>query len=1380
MTIQINPELAPENPASSPAATEGGGTAPVPPISAATVGETVAELHRALQDYIEATYHVSNPALVAERRVLLAAPGVISQRPFFESTPRYRKQRRFKDISGLPKTVLDLFNLISCVPNSDEDLKRLIFDPPYEHQLRAVETALVGVSQDDGGRRQDLVVMTGTGSGKTESFLLPILGKLIREAADRGAEFGAQPAVRALVLYPMNALVNDQLGRMRLLFADPRVVGAFEALSGRPARFARYTSRTLYPGVRDAQRDQTRLRPIGDYYVAKLEQGASAEPLVRELKNRGKWPAKADLRAWYGAPRSHWQGRDGRFLRCNTMADDAELLTRHEVHANPPDVLITNYSMLEYMLMRPLERPVFDRTREWLEQNPTEQFLLVLDEAHLYRGAGGTEVALLIRRLRARLGISADRLQVICTSASFSKKEKAAAFAAQLTGKPAAGFEVVEGELDLRSPDDQGTSEDADLLAGIDLEAYHRADSAQARALPLRAFLGARGIPAERLREGAINSIEQLEQVLFESLNAYPPLSRLINVTMRRAWSLPDLERELFPSALSSIAARATTALMTLGSAARPSPREPGLLPCRVHAFFRGLPGLWVCMDAECSAVPEHARGPGQRPSGKLIPQPRERCECGAQVLEFFTCRHCGSAYARGYTDNIEQPTFLWAEGGESFQDETGAVLQLHPIDLLLEEPREDVETADYDVLTGRINAPAGERTRTVYLRKDRTVDARRDDEDDDQGSNEGDLGQFIPCGVCGGRARYGRSSVQDHQTKGDQPFQALVAQQLQVQPPGPMQATPLAPNRGRKVLIFSDSRQTAARLAPNIQTYSMRDVVRPLIVSGMTRLQALPQLGQLLSLDDIYLAVLVAGAELGVRLRPELRFGESFDVDRRVQAEVVTGALSDPMRTMMLIMDPEVRSARPPEALLRSIHHALTDPFWGIEALALATVRELPGAQPSIFALPSLGPTTATEQQKLALARVWLSEWLRDYLQLSAAPPQWAGRVVRTHRGKFKRIKRLIGTTRGAEAAFNREWLPKLLELFCERVGGTPTQGEYRLKASRVTLQLSDDWEQCRLCRGVQRPWPGISLCGRCGSTDVQPLDPTIDHVFSARKGYYRRSAIEALDGVPPLALLAAEHTAQIGAAQAHEIYSRAEEHELLFQDVPLGPDERGRERPAIDVLSCTTTMEVGIDIGSLSGVALRNMPPARANYQQRAGRAGRRGNAIATVVALASADSHDEHYFAHPAELIAGSVQDPTLSLDNEDITRRHITAYLLQRYHSAKLPNIAPEDQPQLFEVLGTVQAFRNPASPINRDDLANWLTSHEAQLRAEIDAWLPSELGVGLRARLLDAFIVKTLASIDAALRGDAALGNEPEVPTISGNPTNTSQEIDLDA
>src|SRR5439155_21056124 len=119
----------------------------------------------------------------------------------------------------------------------------------------------------------------------------------------------------------------------------------------------------------------------------------------------------------------------------------------------------------------------------------------------------------------------------------------------------------------------------------------------------------------------------------------------------------------------------------------------------------------------------------------------------------------------------------------------------------------------------------------------------------------------------------------------------------------------------------------------------------------------------------------------------------------------------------------------------------------------------------------------------------------------------------------------------------------------------------------------------------------------------------------------------------------------------------------------------------------------------------------PSRANYQQRAGRSGRRGNAVATVTAFGSADSHDEHYFTHPDQMIRGPVDDPTLTLDNPEIARRHVTAYLLQRYHQTKLPHIRAEEQPQLFAVLGSVSDFRNPAKVLNRNDLERWMRENE---------------------------------------------------------------------
>ncbi len=1317
-----------------------------------TIGQTTAQLHEALRNYIEATYHISNPAIIEQRRRILDQIGVIHQRPYLESTPRYVSGKAFADI-GLPASVLELFRSIA---KSGSGMPKLIHDPPYQHQADSVEQSLL--------HDRSLVVMTGTGSGKTECFLLPILGKLAREAAQTGSKFGETAAVRALVLYPMNALVNDQLGRLRRIFGDSRVTGKFKEWSGRPARFASYTSRTLYPGVRSAAKDQTRLKAIANYYVHNLElsQGPvspeqeAAKRLVTELKKRGKWPAKPDLIQWFGAPSSRWQDpKTGDFKRCITLPQDAELFTRHEVQEAPPDVLVTNYSMLEYMLMRPLERPIFDQTRDWLERNPDERFLLVLDEAHLYRGAGGAEVALLVRRLRSRLGIEPERLQVICTSASFQNRAKASEFGAQLTGKQQCDFTTIWGKLDLKQPDRCGNVKDAESLAAIDLDAFYGAESDEKRLDSVKEFLKFRGK----------DNHGDLGPVLYGALVDYPPMVRLINRTMTAAQPLNELGEQLFEGTNASITAQAVTALTALGSLARTDPTAPGLLPCRVHSFYRGLPGLWACMDPNCSELETGLRG---GPCGKLYSQPRDSCGCGARVLELYTCRSCGSAYARAYTDNLNEPDFLWPESGGAFRTLSGKYDELEPLDLLLEDPGiADVEPAEYDLVTGRLNPhELGKRMRQVYLRKNRT----QSEECDESVGTQARLGEFVPCGVCNQSAKFGRSSVQDHQTKGDQPFQALITKQLQVQPPNgsPARNLKMAPLRGRKVLIFSDSRQMAARLAPHLQNYSTQDALRPLLVAGFKRLQGVNLLASHLSLEDLYLAVLIAANELCVRLRPELKAGESFHAEEIVDEKIRSGSLMSDAAMLDLFM--AIRNEASPEALLQSIVKCLSDRYYGLEALALASIVERKVHSSVLEKLPDIPNRVTTPEQKLALARFWLRCWQRSGFWLSKMPIDWFQKSVNQHSGNFKEIDKWLAD-KTSRVLFQKQWLPRLLALFTDPMAAD----KYRLKGGELSLRVGGDWAYCTACKTTQRPFPGSAQCVNCGKESAVLIDPDNDRVFSARKGFYRESTVGALQKPPvsPVVLIAAEHTAQLNSAHSDQIFSKAEENELLFQDVDLGIDDKGLERPAIDVLSCTTTMEVGIDIGTLTGVSLRNMPPARANYQQRAGRAGRRGNAVATVTAFGSADSHDEHYFTHPDEMIRGPVDDPILTLDNVDIVQRHVTAYILQRYHQDKLPHIEPEDQPQLFAVLGTVSDFKKNNTLLNREDFVTWLKNNETKLKLDVSDWLPTELEQSDRERLLAELVNETIASIDAAI--DYVPGNKEE---SDGDNKEETDEIEI--
>ena len=539
-------------------------------------------------------------------------------------------------------------------------------------------------------------------------------------------------------------------------------------------------------------------------------------------------------------------------------------------------MLITNYSMLEYMLMRPLERPVFDATRAWLEANPDEKFLLIIDEAHLYRGAAGAEVALLLRRLRSRLGITPDRLQVICTSASFASPEYAREFAAQLTGKDVGGL-----------PDRARAGSPSGPRAARRQHRRRRSAGRRAAAGVLRRRGPTRRVPApcagswstgaSRPAPGAVHGRTALRR----ARQAIAPMGLLVNETMQTGPAGQRTRRaRIFPGADARAgrpgrvrAGRARQRRAPLAGRGRPA-AVPGsrLLPGPSRAVGVPRPGL-----------------PGGRPrrrtrrrarSASCTPSRRRPARCGARVFEFFTCRHCGSAYARAYTDDLAEPRVPVARARRRRSSRRrGSIAELSALDLLLEEPSSgSVEPAELDLVTGRLNPKnSASGPRRLHPPAPRRARPSRETTTTTRTRTSRPTASSSPAACAASSAGFGRSSVQDHQTKGDQPFQALVTRQIEVQPPGAQPYTDFAPLRGRKVLAFSDSRQVAARLAPNLQNYAMRDVIRPLILRGWSELAAQPRWRAQLSLERLYLAAMVGAKRLSVRLRPELRPTESL-----------------------------------------------------------------------------------------------------------------------------------------------------------------------------------------------------------------------------------------------------------------------------------------------------------------------------------------------------------------------------------------------------------------------------------------------------------------------------------------------------------------------
>ena len=239
---------------------------------------------------------------------------------------------------------------------------------------------------------------------------------------------------------------------------------------------------------------------------------------------------------------------------------------------------------------------------------------------------------------------------MICATASFKDKDYAPAFGAQLSGAAPQTFIPITGTLNLRPAAARGSKQDAEVLSSIDLAKFYEGTTEESRLKAVQPMLD--------YRRSSLG--DTLEEKLYNALAEFPPLSRLVNSTMQQALRVSELGKDLFPDAL-AVADSAVTTLLALGSMARIDPKGPGLLPCRIHNFYRGLPGLWACTDPNCSEIAEEQRS---GICGRMYAQPHGLCECGAKVFEFFTCRFCGTAYVRAYSDDVDNPSALWSEQG--------------------------------------------------------------------------------------------------------------------------------------------------------------------------------------------------------------------------------------------------------------------------------------------------------------------------------------------------------------------------------------------------------------------------------------------------------------------------------------------------------------------------------------------------------------------------------------------------------------------------------------------------------------------------------------------------------------------------------------------
>ena len=1303
-------------------------------------------LKNQLRSYIESAYPLSDPILVRARNYLLENEydkKLLAQEPYIETTQRYKTaDEGYRDL-GLPEKFGDFLHRIS-----HDYSPGLLYPGMWWHQARAFESYI-----RDG---KNTIIATGTGSGKTECFLVPLLSHLYKEAEERPKSF-SQRGVRALILYPMNALVNDQTSRLRLLLGNDDLAGEFRSLheEARNPTFGMYTGRTPYPGPRKTGRDAERVKPLMDFYTGNTP-GVTKE-ILNELKKKGRFPAK-DIKGFYaenlvehyinssGKERHKWHWRD----RLHTQPGDRELLTRQEMISgtgtlpgHAPDVLVTNYSMLEYMLMRPFERPLFEETKKWLAEEGNE-FLVILDEAHMYRGSKGAEVAFLIRRLKARLGLigSENKLRVICTSASLGEDEESKKiiryFAADLTGTDPESFVTIIGEKELPEPAIPGDKSTLELLSNVDLKTIDvvaTIDELLATLNPVFEHFGHVSLDPLVSDEALIFS------TLYEILDNHPLINQLLKVTSDGAISLSELAEGLYKTNTSA-SRKAAEVLVTLGTLARPNTDEPGLVPTRVHMMFRGLSGLYACINPYCSGRQD---SPGKKALlGKLYIAPRQSCNCcGGRVLEIASCRGCGAPYLKAWIPKgkIDSIDFLWSEV-------EGDVEEVY---LLLTAPRHDefCEEIRVHLKTGYIdldNNYPDKQVVTMWLSLKR--------------NNRGQVAKetrFEKCPMCKPPSSRSRSIISDFKTKGEQAFTALIDAQFAEQPP--QTNDPELPNKGRKVLVFSDGRQKAARLAPALEYSHSRDLFRQLLALSV---RAVENVNGTHTLKTAYPAIIWLAYNRRV---------DPFPLADAHERMIFRGHLAQAKKRILpdVIERANQGLISPTLSFSKSLFAEITDKFFSLQALGLAMICEHPLMTEQI--LSSFPDEDLSYDEILSVFRSWLRIMLeaRHFL-----PP---GSDV-SNIGDFG------NRPDGIELGKVKNIVPSSFEDYLLVISKTPTYAEaikqwfvdfvpnsqgfldfsnnrYFLSAERLNISLGFNEEgyqktvlRCEDC-GTLHLHVVRDTCHQCAGSVV----PAEDDYLNSRTGFYRDAVHRALVGgsnLEPFGLATAEHSAQLTGDGSDGLpFNKTELYELRFQDIKVN------DEPPIDVLSCTTTMEVGIDIGALSGVALRNVPPHVANYQQRAGRAGRRGKAIASVLTYAHGSSHDSHMFNSPADIISGDVLSPIVYVENKQILHRHINAYLIQRFFHDKVS--ASPHLYELFESLGTVEEFLSDKYSCSYSNLQSWLAFHEDELKDEVRQWTP-EYSHGLqeyieRDVVIDDCVLSLMNELKSILPVDDYPGRE---------------------
>lgn len=986
----------------------------------------------------------------------------------------------------------------------------------HRHQRHAVEIAATGASY---------VLTTGTGSGKSLAYIVPIVDAVLRETAQRGER---RPGVKAIVVYPMNALANSQVEELRkfLQFGYPE--------GGEPVTFARYTGQE--------------------------------------------------------------------------SPDD-----RRRILADPPDILLTNYVMLDLVLTRPDERNQLVRAAQGLR-------FLALDELHTYRGRQGADVAMLIRRVRDEC--QADDLQVIGTSATMSS----------------------EGTLDDRARVVAGV---ATRLFGTEVRPEHVVGETLVRATPDL-------VPDSSRLAHAVRANGEQQRRTFEVFT-YDPLTSWVETTFGLAVeATPAGEDRLIrrppttlPLAAATLATQTgldeptcTAALRNVlregSSVLHPTSNRP-VFAFRLHQFLSKGDTVYVSLEPEST---RHVTGTYQ----VRVPGHPEKA-----LLPLGFCRECGQEYlvvARTTVDGESQFVSRRdadASGGDAV---TGYLY----VSSDYPWPEKDVEINRVpepwlvtDPETDRVEVIESKRKylpTSVWLRPDGGVDATR----------TGLQAWFVStpfafcmrCGVSYEQVRgqdFGKLATLDAEGRSSAVslLSASLVRSLKSLPESQL------PPTARKLLTFVDNRQDASLQAGHFNDFVQVSQLRAALHAALVEAGA----------DGLTHDVLgdVVTRTLDLRMAdfaqaPEAKFSAKKDAERALRAVVEYQLYVDLQRGWRVTM-PNLEQT----GLLKLAYRDLSDlaadeESWEgtylLDQISAAQRRELCQILlDELRRVRAIAVDCLTEDGFERTKRLTRAHLIEPWSVSEDDRVVEAGVAIPRPAKAGGRRAVLAVSGRGAFGKYLRR-----------DVAGLPDNGALRSEDSeRVIVDLfrvltragllvqSDgpDGSEYRINAGALR-W--IAGDGTSGASD--PLRKSFAGEETARVNpFFRELYRDLARGFS--GLLAREHTAQVS------------------QDDRLERERQFRQGE-LPLLYCSPTMELGVDISDLNAVALRNVPPTPANYAQRSGRAGRSGQQALVLTYCSTGNAHDSYWFRRSREMVAGSVIAPRLDLTNEDLVRSHVHAIWL----------------------------------------------------------------------------------------------------------------------